>query len=68
MPMLHRIACFRDDIIFFIFLYQRWIYPTDPTRRNEFGYSQAEMLRAEGRKKGLARSCARSKLDKDKLS
>ena len=22
MPFLHRIACFRDDIIFFIFLYQ----------------------------------------------
>lgn len=30
------------DIVFFIFLYQRWIYKTDPTRINEFGYS-AEM-------------------------
>jgi hypothetical protein len=28
--------------VFFIFLYQRWIYKTDPTRVNEFGFS-AEM-------------------------
>jgi hypothetical protein len=27
------------DIIFFIYLYQRWIYPVDKTRRNEFGTS-----------------------------
>lgn len=39
MPTLHRIACFRDDIIFFIFLYQKWIYPVDITRKNEFGFS-----------------------------
>lgn len=32
MPMLHRIACFRDDIIFFIFLYQMRIYKVDETR------------------------------------
>ena len=31
------------DIIFFIFLYQRWIYRVDPSRLNEFGFSQ-EML------------------------
>jgi phosphate/sulfate permease len=37
MPLLHRLACFRDDIIFFIYLYQRWIYPIDPTRMNEYG-------------------------------
>nr|CAG4714971.1 unnamed protein product [Naegleria fowleri] len=37
MPTLHRIACFRDDVIFFIYLYQRWIYPVDPKRVNEFG-------------------------------
>ena len=33
---------FRDDIVFFIFLYQKYIYKEDPTRVNEFGYS-AEM-------------------------
>lgn len=42
MPTLYRLGCFRDDIVFCIFLYQRWIYKTDPTRVNEFGFS-AEM-------------------------
>lgn len=37
MPTLHRLACFRDDVVFFIFLYQKWIYGVDPTRRNEYG-------------------------------
>ncbi|XP_049531177.1 cleft lip and palate transmembrane protein 1 homolog [Anopheles darlingi] len=43
MPMMYRIGCFRDDIVFFIFLYQRWIYKVDSKRVNEFGFS-AEML------------------------
>lgn len=30
-------------MIFFIYLYQRYIYPIDPKRMNEFGTSQ-EML------------------------
>ncbi|PWN44257.1 cleft lip and palate transmembrane 1 [Ceraceosorus guamensis] len=37
MPWLHRLACFRDDVIFLIFLYQRYIYGVDETRVNEFG-------------------------------
>eukprot|EP00180_Rhodochaete_pulchella_P000589 Plantae.Rhodophyta-Rhodochaete_pulchella.ctg14258.p1 GENE.Plantae.Rhodophyta-Rhodochaete_pulchella.ctg14258~~Plantae.Rhodophyta-Rhodochaete_pulchella.ctg14258.p1 ORF type:complete len:595 (+),score=133.51 Plantae.Rhodophyta-Rhodochaete_pulchella.ctg14258:147-1787(+) len=37
MPTMHRLACFRDDIVFIIFLYQRWKYPVDKTRVNEFG-------------------------------
>ena len=37
MPLLHRIACFRDDIIFVIFLYQYWHYDVDHKRKNEFG-------------------------------
>ncbi|KAL7061749.1 hypothetical protein AAHC03_0749 [Spirometra sp. Aus1] len=37
MPTAHRIACFRDDIVFVIYLYQRWLYPVDHTRVNEFG-------------------------------
>nr|CAG4645411.1 EOG090X032C [Lynceus sp. MCZ IZ 141354] len=40
MPTLYRLGCFRDDIVFFIFLYQRWIYRVDPHRVNEFGFSQ----------------------------
>ncbi|KAJ8687174.1 hypothetical protein QAD02_022968 [Eretmocerus hayati] len=32
MPVAHRVACFRDDIVFLIYLYQRWLYPVDKTR------------------------------------
>ncbi|RWS31947.1 cleft lip and palate transmembrane protein 1-like protein [Leptotrombidium deliense] len=39
MPTMYRLGCFRDDIIFLIYLYQRWIYRVDPTRVNEFGIS-----------------------------
>ena len=37
MPTRHRIACLRDDLVFFIILYQRYCYPVDKTRTNEFG-------------------------------
>ncbi|KAJ1982076.1 hypothetical protein H4R34_001836 [Dimargaris verticillata] len=37
MPTLHRLACLRDDAVFLVYLYQRWIYPMDPNRANEFG-------------------------------
>ncbi|KAK0397603.1 hypothetical protein QR680_002188 [Steinernema hermaphroditum] len=39
MPTMYRLGCFRDDIIFLVYLYQRWIYRVDPTRVNEFGTS-----------------------------
>lgn len=32
MPTAHRLACFRDDIVFLIYLYQRWLYPVDKSR------------------------------------
>lgn len=38
MPTLHRLSVFRDDVIFLIYLYQRWIYPVDKSRINEFGF------------------------------
>ena len=47
MPTMHRLACFRDDIIFFVFLYQRYLYPVDKTRRNEFGQSAKSTEDAE---------------------
>ena len=37
MPTLHRLATLRDDVIFFIWLYQKWVYKVDYTRVNEFG-------------------------------
>ncbi len=42
MPLSHRIACLRDDVIFFGYLYQRWCYPVDKTRANEFGRAYEE--------------------------
>jgi len=37
MPTLHRLACFRDDVIFVIYIYQMYMYKVDKTRVNEFG-------------------------------
>lgn len=52
MPTLHRLSCFRDgklmtssltrDIVFLIYLYQRWIYRVDYSRVNEFGQGGEE--------------------------
>lgn len=42
MPTSHRLACFRDDVVFLVYLYQRWLYPVDKTRINEFGESYDE--------------------------
>ncbi|PRD25550.1 UNVERIFIED_CONTAM: clptm1 [Trichonephila clavipes] len=48
MPTMYRLGCFRDDIVFFIYLYQRWIYRVDPKRMNEFGTSgETEIQRSE---------------------
>lgn len=37
MPTLHRLATLRDDVIFFVYLYQSYAYKVDYTRVNEFG-------------------------------
>jgi hypothetical protein len=37
MPTLHRLATLRDDVIFFVYLYQSYKYKIDFTRVNEFG-------------------------------
>ncbi|KAJ4347936.1 uncharacterized protein N0V89_009308 [Didymosphaeria variabile] len=37
MPTLHRLATLRDDVIFFVYLYQTWVYKVDHSRVNEFG-------------------------------
>lgn len=42
MPTAHRVACFRDDVVFVIYLVQRWLYPVDKSRVNEFGESWEE--------------------------
>lgn len=42
MPILHRLSVFRDDLVFLVFMYQRWIYRVDKTRVNEFGWTGEE--------------------------
>lgn len=37
MPLLHRLATLRDDVVFLVYLYQRQIYAIDNLRANEFG-------------------------------
>ncbi|XP_034947585.1 cleft lip and palate transmembrane protein 1-like protein isoform X1 [Chelonus insularis] len=40
MPVAHRVACFRDDIVFLIYLYQRWLYPVDKSRKDTMTISE----------------------------
>ncbi|XP_028409699.1 cleft lip and palate transmembrane protein 1 homolog [Dendronephthya gigantea] len=47
MPTLYRLGCLRDDVIFFIYLYQKWIYPIDYKRVNEFGVSGEDLQQAD---------------------
>ncbi|KAK5003198.1 hypothetical protein LTR16_006922, partial [Cryomyces antarcticus] len=42
MPTLHRLATLRDDVIFFVYLYQSYKYKVDYTRVNEFGQGGAD--------------------------
>jgi len=63
-PTLHRLATFRDDIIFFVYLYQRCAYPVDTKRVNEFGMSGEDELRALEKAQGLKRTPRRLKTDK----
>jgi len=56
MPVLHRLATFRDDIIFFIYLYQRWAYKIDYTRVNEFGQGGDDEDSAVAEKKAEGQS------------
>ncbi|KAF7728107.1 hypothetical protein EC973_006622 [Apophysomyces ossiformis] len=62
MPTLHRLACLRDDVVFLIYLYQRYIYRVDPTRANEYGQvGQAAEQGAEGEKEGEGEESKKTK-------
>ncbi|ROI69397.1 Cleft lip and palate transmembrane protein 1-like protein, partial [Anabarilius grahami] len=50
MPASHRLACFRDDVVFLVYLYQRWLYPVDKTRVNEYGVSYDEKPKGKSHK------------------
>ncbi|KAJ3841416.1 cleft lip and palate associated transmembrane protein [Lentinula raphanica] len=61
MPFLHRLACFRDDVVFLIFLYQRWIYRIDPKRVNEYGQVLSEDVKTiEGEEDPDKEICSRA--------
>ena len=49
MPTMARVSCFRDDVVFFIYLYQRWLYPVDASRPVEGGVG--ERLEEDSREK-----------------
>ena len=55
MPILHRLSCFRDDLVFLIYLYQRWVYRVDPDRPNEYGRSAKDY---DEQQQALARGAA----------
>eukprot|EP00310_Coccolithus_braarudii_P008361 CAMPEP_0183359938 /NCGR_PEP_ID=MMETSP0164_2-20130417/53776_1 /TAXON_ID=221442 /ORGANISM="Coccolithus pelagicus ssp braarudi, Strain PLY182g" /LENGTH=121 /DNA_ID=CAMNT_0025534167 /DNA_START=44 /DNA_END=409 /DNA_ORIENTATION=- len=42
MPTMHRLSCLRDDVIFLVYLYQRWCYGVDASRANEYGQVEAD--------------------------
>jgi hypothetical protein len=58
MPMLHRLSVFRDDLIFLIYLYQRWKYPVDKKRVNEFGFGGEDEQQARETLEGSESSAA----------
>ncbi|KAM3570463.1 hypothetical protein VYU27_007486 [Nannochloropsis oceanica] len=58
MPTMHRLSCFRDDVIFFIMLYQRYIYPVDRARVNEFGQLTQDNKESEDARALLAAAAA----------
>jgi hypothetical protein len=37
MPTMARMSCFRDDVVFFVYLWQRYLYPVDTSRPVEGG-------------------------------
>lgn len=42
MPTMHRLSCLRDDVVFLVYLYQRYQYGVDKKRANEFGQVEDE--------------------------
>jgi hypothetical protein len=43
MPTMHRLSCFRDDVVFIVYLYQRQIYKIDKNRSfDEDGFQQVD--------------------------
>ena len=52
MPTLHRLSCFRDDVIFLIYLYLRWAYKVDKTR-GPYGSGEEKKEVTDGNKESI---------------
>ena len=65
MPTLHRLATLRDDVIFFVYLYQSYAYRVDKSRVNEFGQGgdDEEMEEKVANKPLMAPADASNKVD-----
>ena len=46
-PLSPQKAVFRDDVVFCVYLYQRWAYRVDRTRANEYGFAAEPAPAAE---------------------
>jgi hypothetical protein len=40
LPLFYKVACFRDDVVFVVWVFQCCLYPVDPTRPNEWGLTE----------------------------
>lgn len=54
MPTMARMSCFRDDVVFIIYLWQRYLYPVDTSRPVEGG-GVVEVQSNKDEKKGKAK-------------
>jgi len=61
MPILHRLACFRDDVVFVVLLYQYWIYKVDYSRVNEFGQSGTDDKKSPDASSSTSKSLSEKK-------
>ena len=59
MPLLHRLATLRDDVIFFVYLYQKWKYKVDYSRVNEFGQGGDDEDAVESKKEDTLKTSAK---------
>lgn len=63
MPTAHRVACFRDDVVFLIYLYQRYLYPVDKSRV-DMGASFEDATDENAPERKVAKAAIESKKEK----
>ena len=63
MPTKHRWMTLRDDLVFFVVLYQRYLYPIDKKRADEFGLVYDDDTIAELKAEGEAKPKPKAVVD-----